>query len=99
MTLADTLYRVPRQGGLQLLQRRGNGGARELTSRRLRLAAGERVRHVDPSEESVLVLQEGRGTIEADGGRWTVSRRGVFDERATALYAPPGMEWSVAAET
>ena len=95
--LADTLYRVPRGSGLQLLQQRGASGAAELTSSRLRLAAGERATYGSPAEETVLVLQEGRGTLEADGRRWPVSRAGVFAERATSLYLPPGVEAQVTA--
>ena len=38
--LRDTLYRCPVNDGLQLLQRRGDGGARELTTWRLRLTRG-----------------------------------------------------------
>jgi hypothetical protein len=39
---ADTLYRVPRESGLHLLQTRGVNGARELTSWRLILEPGDR---------------------------------------------------------
>src|SRR5207237_725614 len=38
--LTDTLFRVPRRDGLQLLQRRDGSLARELTSWRLHLAPG-----------------------------------------------------------
>lgn len=57
--LSDTLYRVPRESGLHVLQRRGRGAARELTSWRLRLGAGERAAYRSADEETVLVLQEG----------------------------------------
>ena len=40
--LADTLFRVQRADGLQLLQQRGTRGASELTSWRLHLPAGSR---------------------------------------------------------
>ena len=97
--LADTLFRVPRNEGLQLLQRRGEHGARELTSYRLRLGAGATGRYSSPAEETVLVLQEGTGTFAAGGKSWRVSRAGVFTERATALLLPPGVEATVTAET
>jgi 5-deoxy-glucuronate isomerase len=97
--LSDTLYRVPRESGLHVLQRRGRGAARELTSWRLRLGAGERATYRSADEESVLVLQEGEGHLQADGGRWAVGRRGVFTERATALYLPPGVEVTVTASS
>ena len=61
--LTDTLYRQPRTFGVQLLQKRGEGGARELSTRRLRLAAGATGTYQLPGEETVLVLQEGRGHV------------------------------------
>ena len=94
-----TLYRVTRSAGLQVLQRRGTGGARELTTWRLRLASGERASYHSPEEETVLVLLEGAGSIEAGGERWGVGRRDVFSERATALYVPTGVATTVTART
>jgi 5-deoxy-glucuronate isomerase len=97
--LNDTLYRIRRIDGLQQLQKRGEGGARELTSSRLRLAAGATYRYQIAGEETVLVLQEGRGTFTTPDGSWTLSRSNVFDERGSALYLPPGMQLTVAAES
>jgi len=37
--------------------------------------------------------------VEAGGQHWSVSRRSVFSERATALYLPPGCELIVRADT
>ncbi len=48
-------------------------------------------------EEAVLVLQEGHGRLEAADKAWEVSRSSVFDEPATALYLPPGVQLSVTA--
>jgi len=97
--LSDTLFRVPRANGLQLLQRRGDGDARELTTRRLRLEAEGVESFHAADEETVVVLQQGRGVFEAAGHRWPVSRTGVFVERATALYVPPDRRLTVRAET
>jgi 5-deoxy-glucuronate isomerase len=97
--LKDTLFRVPRATGLHRLHRRGEGDARELTSWRLRLDAGGVERYTAPGEETVVVLQEGRGTFESDDERWPVSRANVFAERATALLLPPGRTLTVRAET
>src|ERR1044071_4373909 len=97
--LNDTLYRIRRIDGLQQLQKRGEGGARELTSSRLRLAAGATHRYQIAGEETVLVLQEGRGTFTTPERAWTLSRSNVFDERASALYLPPGMQLTVSAES
>ena len=96
--LTDTLYRVRRIDGLQNLQRRGEGGAKELTSSRLRLAARATHRYQLAGEETILVLQEGRGTFKTSGGEWTLSRRGVFAERASAVYVPPGQQLIVTAD-
>jgi 5-deoxy-glucuronate isomerase len=97
--LADTLFHVPRTSGLQLLQRRGERGARELTSWRLGLDAGGSERFVAAGEETVVVLQQGSGSFTVGGHEWPVSRRSVFDERATALYLPPDQVLSVRAAT
>jgi 5-deoxy-glucuronate isomerase len=99
MLLADTLYRVPREPGLHLLQRRGPGHAQMLTSRRLILDPGQRAAYGIADEETIVVLQEGAGTFEAGGRRDEVSRPSVFAERATALYLPPGTELVVTAAT
>jgi 5-deoxy-glucuronate isomerase len=99
VVLKDTLFRVPRATGLHLLHRRGDGDARELTSWRLRLDTGGVERYAAPDEETVVVLQEGRGVLESGDERWTVSRGSVFTERATALLLPPGHALTVRAET
>jgi 5-deoxy-glucuronate isomerase len=92
------LFRVPRVEGLQLLQQRGERGARELTTRRINLAAGGRASCVAPDEETVVVLLEGRGHLEAGGKSWTVQRESVFADRATALLLPPGVSLTVRAD-
>jgi 5-deoxy-glucuronate isomerase len=97
--LADTLFREPRREGLHVLQRRGDRGARELTTHRITLAAGGSATFTAPGEETVVVLQQGRGTFKAGGQSWPVSRAGVFTERATALLLPPGVELQVESDT
>jgi len=97
--LTDTLFRHARQPGIQTLQQRGNAGARELSTRRLRIDTGASATFRLTDEETVVVLQQGRGTFAAGGHRWPVSRSGVFTERATALYLPPGVELTATAET
>lgn len=97
--LSDTLFRVPRVPGLHVLQGRGDRGARELTSSRLCLSAGGSAQYSRPNEETVVVLQEGRGTFATPDRTWPVARAGVFAERATALYLPPGVLLTVTAES
>jgi 5-deoxy-glucuronate isomerase len=97
--LNETLFRKPRTAGVQVLQRRGDAGARELSTRRLTLDAGGSAEFRLDDEETVIVLQHGRGTFTVGSERWKVSREGVFTERATALYLPPGATLSATAET
>jgi 5-deoxy-glucuronate isomerase len=97
--LNETLFRHPRTQGVQLLQRRGDAGARELTTRRICLEPGTAATFSAPDEETVVVLQQGRGTFTTDARRWPVSRDGVFTERATALYLPPGVDLGIKADT
>ena len=97
--LSETLFRVRRVEGLQTLQRRGEQGARELTTHRLVLSAGKSSKYVSADEETVLVLLEGRGRLEAGGQRWNVQRTNVFADRATALLLPPAAPLTVHAET
>src|SRR5215813_4511418 len=93
--LSNTLYRVPCHTGLQPLQKRGEGGAAEMTSWRLYLEAGGRERYVQPNEETILIVQQGSGTLSAASLTARVSRNGVFTDRATALYLPAGVELTV----
>ncbi|HKE83851.1 MAG TPA: hypothetical protein VKB50_08860, partial [Vicinamibacterales bacterium] len=73
--LKDTLFRRSREPGLTVVQQRGEAGARELTTRRLCLSAGESASLRLPDEETILVLQDGSGTLEAGGQQWHVSRK------------------------
>jgi 5-deoxy-glucuronate isomerase len=88
--LHDTLFRRPRTGGVQILQQRGDGRAREMSTRRVRLGPDDTASIAIPGEEAVLVVQRGAATLAVDGTEWEVSRTDVFAERATALYLPPG---------
>ena len=97
--LNDTLFRVPRAEGLQVLQRRGEHGARELTTWRLRLPSGGSHRYESNEEETIFVLQEGSGAVGVAGNQWSVSRANVFASRATAIYAPPGSAVTITART
>jgi 5-deoxy-glucuronate isomerase len=95
--LSETLFKVARAEGLHLLQRRGERGARELTTWRLRLSPGKTERYTAKGEETILVLLEGSGVLEIDEQKWDVSRPSVFTSRATALYIPPGQTLTVTA--
>ena len=88
--LRDTLYRLPRQPGPNVSNRRGDGGARELTTWRIRLPPGTKAQSHTPGEESVLVVQSGAATVTVAGQDFDVNRKDVFQERASAVYAPAG---------
>ena len=96
--LSETLFRVPREPGLHVLQRRGERGARELTSSRLCLRAGGTATYQSAGEETIVVLQQGRGTFATPELTRAVSRTSVFDERATAMFLPPGVPLTIKAE-
>ncbi len=97
--LSETLFRVPRKPGVHVLQRRGEGGARELSTRRVHLGAGGSTHVHIADEEAVVVIQKGRATLGVGADRWEVSRSDVFAERASALYLPSGAELDVRAVT
>jgi 5-deoxy-glucuronate isomerase len=96
--LSETHFRVPRSDGLHTIQRRGEHGARELTTRRLTVSAGRSSAFVEADEETVVVLLQGSGRFTAGGRSWQVSRTSVFTEPATSLWLPPGVELTVDAE-
>jgi len=91
-SLTDTHIRPDRAAGLHLIQPRGAHGAEAIASWRLRLEPGASATFRRDTEETIVILQNGRATWAADGQTWTVSRQNVFRERATALYLPPGVE-------
>ncbi len=98
--LSNTLFRVPRTQGLHRLQgRNGTSAARELSSSRLCLVAGASAEYDCKGEETIVVLQQGRGTFTTPDAAWPVARAGVFQERATALFLPPGVPLTVTADS
>jgi len=63
------------------------------------MARGEEIDIPHPENEQVLLLMKGRCSIQADDRQFSGLRRtGIFEERATAVYAPPGMRCHIAAE-
>ena len=96
--LTNTLHRLPRTDGLQPLQRRGAGGARELTTSRLRLGRGASIDYRIDDEETIVVLQQGSGVFRTADASWPLSRAGVFQERASGVYLPPGVPLTVTAD-
>jgi 5-deoxy-glucuronate isomerase len=99
ISLSDTHIKTDRQPGLQLIQPRGAQGAEAIASWRLRLDPGERATFRRDTEETIVILQNGRAIWTAGGETWTVSRESVFRERATALYLPPGIGLTCTADS
>ena len=95
--LTDTLFRVPRQPGIQVLQQRGDRGARELSTLRIQLAAGADASLKVPGEETVVIVQRGAATLKAANHTWQARRADVFTERASAVYLPPGVTLDISA--
>ena len=64
-----------------------------------RLAEGTRLSRAFADRESCVVLLSGRAHLSAGGREWNDAgeRATVFDGAPTALYVPPGTEWSVEA--
>ena len=97
--LNQTLFRIPRESGVQTLQRRGEAGAREMSTRRVRLEPGAAAQVRIPGEEAVMVVQRGRATLSIADRTWDAARDDVFTERATALYLPPDAALDIHAVT
>ena len=96
--LNDTLFRSSRKTGVHILQRRGEAGAHELSTRRIYLEKDGIAQVRIPDEEAVVVVQQGRATLRVANRTWPVARKDVFSERATALYLPAGTTLDVHAE-
>jgi 5-deoxy-glucuronate isomerase len=64
-----------------------------------RLAEGTRLARAFADRETCVVLLSGRAHLSAGGLEWPDAgeRATVFDGAPTALYVPPGTEWSVEA--
>ena len=97
--LSETLFREPRRPGVHVLQARGVTQARELTTRRVCLTPGSSAELRTDGEETVVVLQQGAGAFACGGREWPVNRSSVFEERATALYIPPGETATITARS
>jgi hypothetical protein len=86
--LTETHVHVPRAEGLQLLQRRGERGARELTTRRLTCGAGGSAASSSRRKKRSSCCC--RGEDVRDGSAFVdVARRRCLFEPATALLVPP----------
>ena len=96
--LNQTLFRTPRKPGLHTLQRRGDAGAKEMSTHRVQLERGATAVVNIPGEEAVLVVQRGRAALSVGDRRWDVQRDDVFTERATALYLPPDETLTIRAD-
>ena len=95
---ADTLFRQPATSGLQPLQKRGGDGAsRELTTPAVARGGTSAHEYVSPTRRPWSFFSR-EGHVRPAGPFVAVCRSGVFTERATALYLPPGMALTVTAD-
>ncbi len=61
----------------------------------VRLGPGERYVHATGATEIALVPLQGQALLHAGQEEYAAARRGVFEELAPVLYAPPGTEVTV----
>jgi len=73
-------------------------GAKEITLSRLIFDPDDRETISLSAREGILVLLDGEVTFESAGSSWSASRTSPFDQRASALYLPPGGGAMVIAE-
>jgi 5-deoxy-glucuronate isomerase len=64
-----------------------------------RLTNGQTIARTTPDRETCVVVLSGRANVSAGGREWPNAgvRATVFDGPPTALYVPPGTEWSLQA--
>jgi 5-deoxy-glucuronate isomerase len=76
-------------------------GWRDLSFAARRLRAGQSLAAATGDSELAMVLLGGQATVESSAGRWAGigRRRNVFDGLPFALYLPPGVAYTLAAET
>lgn len=91
----------PDAGGELVAVTSEQAGWRDLCFAARRLPAGGRFDGATGASELALVLLGGRATVESSAGRWEGigKRRNVFDGMPFALYLPPGVAYTVMAET
>ena len=75
-----------------------SAGWEYLSFRVIRLRGAEVYRHRTKGEELALVPLQGRGRVQCAIGDISLARAGVFQEKPTVLYLPPGHEFSARAE-
>ena len=70
-----------------------------LSFRIVRVAAQQVYIHHTERTELALVPLEGAGTVQTTAGDYALSRAGVFQEKPSVLYVPPGQEFGVVSES
>ncbi len=63
------------------------------------VAAQQVYLHRTEGTELALVPLEGAGTVQTSAGDYALSRAGVFQEKPSVLYIPPGEEFGVVSES
>ena len=72
---------------------------RYLSFRIVIVATQEVYLHHTEGTELALVPLEGAGTVQTSAGDYNLSRAGVFQEKPSVLYVPPGQEFGVVSES
>ncbi len=76
-----------------------SAGWQYLSYRVVKLAAGQIYLHRTEDTELALVPLTGAGHIETQAGSYQLQRAGVFAEKPSVLYLPPGQEFAVGSES
>ncbi|HHH40447.1 MAG TPA: 5-deoxy-glucuronate isomerase [Chloroflexi bacterium] len=91
-------FHAQRQPGYQPVVQPGDGGLNRLEVGLLTLEEGAAYTAATEGQETFLVLWEGQGMVEVGDRRWAVARAGLFQEKPSAVYVPPGMAWTIQGE-
>ncbi|MCY3573550.1 MAG: 5-deoxy-glucuronate isomerase [Chloroflexi bacterium] len=76
-----------------------SAGWQYLSYRVVNLSAGQVYLHRTEGTELALVPLTGAGYIETAAGRFDMQRAGVFIEKPSVLYLPPGQEFAVRSDS
>ena len=69
-----------------------------LSFRVIRLQGEQVYLHQTQDTELALVPLEGSGVVQTEAGDFPLQRAGVFQEKPSVLYVPPGQEFGVIAQ-
>jgi len=87
----------PQESGVTELA--GTGELSHIEFSIINLKPGASHRATEEQKETGIILLQGRGSIDIGSEKSSISRKNVFEEKPTGAYVPPGIGWSIEAET